>query len=280
LDNGPKIDIHQHADRALFGKDGLPVRNPVTGIPSTASTDEEMIYETLKEMDKNNITKALAGGTPEIIEKWVEIAPDRFIPSIAIRQNPITPSTEKVRELLENNLVKAIGEITVQYSGIPPNDPKLDPYYALAEEYDVPAWIHVCGGGAMGYPDFRVKYGNPVLVEDVIEKFPDLRLCICHFGAPFVAEMAAMLYMYPSLYADVSAYNWMMPREVFHDLLKGILGYSGIRGSVKRLMFGSDQMRWPAVISSAVEAIQSATFLSAEQKRDIYYNNAVRFLRL
>jgi predicted TIM-barrel fold metal-dependent hydrolase len=30
----------------------------------------------------------------------------------------------------------------------------------------------------------------------------------------------------------------------------------------------------------AIEGIQSATFLTAEQKRDIFYNNAVRFFRL
>jgi hypothetical protein len=45
-------------------------------------------------------------------------------------------------------------------------------------------------------------------------------------------------------------------------------------------MFGSDQMVWPEKISSAVEAIEEAPFLTDEQKRDIFYNNAKRFLRL
>ena len=45
-------------------------------------------------------------------------------------------------------------------------------------------------------------------------------------------------------------------------------------------MFGSDQMRWPEKIGEGIEAIQQAPFLTAEQKRDIFYNNAVRFLRL
>lgn len=51
-------------------------------------------------------------------------------------------------------------------------------------------------------------------------------------------------------------------------------------GLGKRIMFGSDQMVWPETISMALEAIQSADFLSAEQKADIFYNNAARFLRL
>jgi predicted TIM-barrel fold metal-dependent hydrolase len=45
-------------------------------------------------------------------------------------------------------------------------------------------------------------------------------------------------------------------------------------------MFGSDQMVWPGLIDAAVRSIEEATFLSAEQKRDIFYNNAARFLRL
>ena len=45
-------------------------------------------------------------------------------------------------------------------------------------------------------------------------------------------------------------------------------------------MFGSDQMRWPDRIGVAIAAIEQAPFLTAEQKRDILFNNAARFLRL
>jgi predicted TIM-barrel fold metal-dependent hydrolase len=45
-------------------------------------------------------------------------------------------------------------------------------------------------------------------------------------------------------------------------------------------MFGSDQMKWPETIDLAVDAIESAPYLTSEQKRDIFYNNAARFLRL
>jgi predicted TIM-barrel fold metal-dependent hydrolase len=39
-------------------------------------------------------------------------------------------------------------------------------------------------------------------------------------------------------------------------------------------------MVWPEKIGAAVNAIEQAPFLTADQKRDIFYNNAVRFLRL
>ena len=275
IDN-PIIDIHQHMFKAQFDVEGKPVRDRATGKRSTATTDRELIQQTLDHMDRNNIIKALAGGSPETIKSWVDTAPTRFIPSIELRGNPINPTPRRVKELLETDTIKAIGEILTQYHGIPPNDPKLDPYYALAEEYDVPAWIHICGSGALT-PTYRVKYGIPVLVEDVLVKYPDLRLCVCHFGYPFMAEMASMLYMYPRLYADISARIWMSPREVFYGYLKGVLDYSG---AYEQLMFGSDQMWWPEMISLAVDTLESASFLSKDQKRKIFYHNAKRFLKL
>ena len=48
----------------------------------------------------------------------------------------------------------------------------------------------------------------------------------------------------------------------------------------KRILFGSDQMYWPDAIGEAIKSVRTAPFLSEEQKRDILYNNAARFLRL
>ena len=46
------------------------------------------------------------------------------------------------------------------------------------------------------------------------------------------------------------------------------------------VMFGSDQMNCPGVIEPAIQAIESAAFLSEKQKREILFDNAARFLRL
>lgn len=51
-------------------------------------------------------------------------------------------------------------------------------------------------------------------------------------------------------------------------------------GFGKRFVFGSDPMYWPEAIGEAIGSIESAPFPSAEHKRDIFYDNAARFLRL
>jgi predicted TIM-barrel fold metal-dependent hydrolase len=88
--------------------------------------------------------------------------------------------------------------------------------------------------------------------------------------------MIAMMYQYPQLYGDVSTITWVIPRTAFYDYLKALLR----AGLGKRIMFGSDQMRWPEMIGRGIDAIEEADFLTQEQKRDILYNNAATFLQL
>lgn len=47
-----------------------------------------------------------------------------------------------------------------------------------------------------------------------------------------------------------------------------------------RVMFCSDQMVWPNAIGISIEAIQSLDFLTMEEKAEIFYHNAARFLSL
>ncbi len=98
-----------------------------------------------------------------------------------------------------------------------------------------------------------------------------------HMGEVWQESTLAILHMYPQVYVDVGAMDWgAMPREQFHSNLQALIR----AGFGKRIMFGSDQMVWPELIGQAIEGIESASFLTAEQKHDIFYNNAARFFRL
>ena len=160
-------------------------------------------------------------------------------------------------------------------AGQAPNDPALAPYFALAEEFDVPVLIHT-GGIGPPVPGFRSAAGRPLLLEDVLARHRKLRVFVENSGYPYLDEMIALMYMYPQVYVDVSTITWIIPRSMFHRHLSGLME----AGLGTRIMFGSDQMNWPEAIDDAVEAVQSAPMLTAAQKRDILYNNAARFLRL
>jgi uncharacterized protein len=110
----------------------------------------------------------------------------------------------------------------------------------------------------------------------VLVRHPKLRIFLENSGYPYLDEMTAMMYQYPQLYGDVSTMTWIIPRSAFYDYLQRLIK----AGLGKRLMFGSDQMRWPEMIGEGIEAIEKADFLTVEQKRDILYNNALRFLKI
>ena len=156
----------------------------------------------------------------------------------------------------------------------------MEPIYALAEELDLPLGIHIgLSKPGIAYddaPKYRAALSNPMLLEEVLLRHPKMRLYVMHAGWPMLDQMIALLWAHPQVYVDVGVIDWALPRAEFHSYLRRLVE----AGFGKRIMFGSDQMVWPDVIGPAIEGIESAAFLSEEQKRDILYNNAVRFLRL
>ena len=113
-------------------------------------------------------------------------------------------------------------------------------------------------------------------LEEVLVRHPKLRLYVMHAGFPMLDDLLALLYAHPQVHVDTGVIVYTQRREAFYRYLRGIVD----AGFGRRVMFGSDQMVWPAAIERSIAVIDEAPFLSEEQKRDILYENAARFLRL
>lgn len=279
----PIIDMHLHAFPADFwgGKAGPP--NPVTGKPSAAATDEAILQASLTAMERYHIVKAVTSGPLGVVERWKSAAPNRIIGSPLFPHLAPNPDLARLKSDYLAGRLGALGEITAQYAGLTLASPEFEPYLALAEELDIPVALHT-GLGPPGAtydccPRFRAELGNPLLIEEALVRHPKLRVYIMHAGHPFLEETIALLHAHPQVYADVAVIDWIAPREEFHNYLRALMQHTDC-GLPKRLMFGSDQMVWPEAIGMAIEGIESANFLTKEQKRDIFCGNAARFLRL
>jgi predicted TIM-barrel fold metal-dependent hydrolase len=173
-----------------------------------------------------------------------------------------------------------LGEVTNQYAGILPDDPRMEPYWALAEELDIPVGIHIGTGPPgviyLGASAYRARMHSALTIEDVLVQHPKLRVYIMHAGYPMIDDLLAVLYAHPQVHVDVGIIVYNQPRPAFYRYLQTIVD----AGFANRVMFGSDQMVWPGTIERAIAVIDEAPFLSRQQKRDIFYNNAARFLRL
>jgi uncharacterized protein len=275
------IDVHMHAythDERL----GSRFNNPITGELMVAAGDgAELQAATFAAMMRLNVVKAVVSGERDAELRWKQAAPEQIIIGYNV-PDPTKVDLALLRREHAAGRLQVIGEVGGQYAGIPPNDPRMEPLYVLAEELDVPIALHMHPGppGAP-YPPFsmtkmRAGNGRPLLLEDVLVRHPKLRLYVMHAGWPFLDEIKALLYEHPQVYVDVGVIGWLPPRPEFYRFLRGLVE----AGFGKRIMFGSDQMAWPDRIEKTVEAIEQADFLTAQQKDDIFYNNAARFLRL
>ena len=259
---------------AFVNETGAQDRLPI--IDMHVHTDDGSVLDEVAMMDEFHIIKAFISGSLVEVYSWTAAAPGRFIPSPMFPVYGINgfPDIDKLRAEYLAGRLHGMGEITSQYLGIPPNAPSLDPYFALAEEIDVPVLIHMAGGGAPN-PNFRLSAGHPLLLEEVLLRHPKLRIYVENAAYPFLDEITALMRRYPQqVYADLSTITRVNPRSAFHDYLYTLIR----RGLGKQLMFGTDGA--PSKTPHAVESIETASFLTDEQKRVSFDNNAARFLRL
>lgn len=251
--------------------------------PIWSSGDEETtMRETIEVMERLDIIGVLSGPV-DLVRKWQAAAPGRFIPSLQFKIGRDDISPERMRELFTTGGFEVLGEISNQYAGIAPDDPRMAPYWALAEELDIPVQIHM-GEGTVGtaflgvseLEGYRARLSNPLLLEEVLIRHPRLRVSVMHYGSPFVDEMIAVMNAYPQVYIDLGGIQWFYPRPGFYEHLRKFVE----AGLADRIMFGSDQGDWAGVIEPSIRIIEEAPFLTPEQKRGIFHDNAARFLRI
>jgi uncharacterized protein len=242
----------------------------------------QYMKEVLADMERLNVT-AVVFGDPAGVQKWRDAAPGRVIPgtsfSRGMQPGPMVPVAE-LRTAFTTGGFKVMGEIGLQYQGLSPSDMSVDQYFALAEELDVPVAIHMGTGGSgranVTLPKFRASLGDPLLLEELLARHPKLRVQVMHAGYPMIDHMLALLQASSHVYVDLAGLIWSYPIKEVNRYIERLVD----AGFQDRVMYGTDQLAWPKLMAYSIGVIQNADYLTTEQKRDILYNNAARFLRL
>ena len=269
---GPIIDMHIHAyeQSPMFGMTHPPTLRGETH--ESVSNGEALKQEVLAKFKAHNIVKAVVTSG----HLWYDDAPE----TILIGQSRL----DSLRSQFDNGKLHAVAELSPFYSGILADDPSLSDFFATAKELGIPVGFHIFPGGPnygirimprmMG--EMRVANAHPQQLEQILVQYPNLKIYIMHGGWPFVDEVKALMYMYPNLYVDLAVINWILPQQEFNTYVKSLVD----SGFGNRMMYGSDQMVWPQLISTGIETVNNADFLTMEQKEDIFYDNAATFLGL
>jgi hypothetical protein len=243
----------------------------------------EYVKDITDEMKRLNVT-AVVFGDAASVARYEELAPGLVIPGTGFSAGPDAPPQAEQLRMLEVAFTeggfKVMGEIGLQYQGISPSDMSVDAYFALAERLDIPVAIHMGSGGSgranVTMPSYRASMGDPFLLEEMLARHPKLRVQVMHGGYPLIDNMLALLQANSHVYVDMAGVIWSYPIYEVNRYIERLVK----AGFGDRLMFGTDQLLWPGLMAYSISIIQNADYLTSEQKRDILYNNAARFLRL
>ena len=185
------IDVHLHC-YASDPRWDARIGNPVTGQKMTATDEAAHRAATFAAMERAHIVKAVVSGNHEAALRWKEAAPEKVIIGYDF-DDPTTLDLQFLRKEHAAGRLDVLGEGGPQYEGIGPDDPRMEPVYALAEELDIPLALHMHpgppGATSMGFPKIRPSLGNPLRLEEVLFRHPKLRLYIMHAAWPFLDEL-------------------------------------------------------------------------------------------
>src|SRR5262245_14393832 len=121
-------------------------------------------------------------------------------------------------------------------------DPQYEPIYQLAKKYDVPVVFHT---GDTYSIKGKLKFADPLTIDDVAVDHPDVRLVIAHCGNPWIESAAEVAYKNPNVYLECSAMligdlSKKSPRDVDTYMVRPIAWIFGYLEDPTKLMFGTD----------------------------------------
>lgn len=208
-------------------------------------------------------------------EEIAEAAADNA--DIAIAFASIDPHKGKRGAIEARRLIEEFGVKGFKFhpplQNFDPGDRMAWPLYEVIDHYKLPAIFHTghsgMGTGMPGGGGIRLKYGQPILVDDVAVDFPNIRIVLAHPSWPWTDEALSMALHKPNVFIDLSGWS---PRYFPPQIVRYANGQLG-----HKFLFGSDFPLIPP--EKWIKAFDEAGF-RPELREPILKGNAMRLLGL
>jgi len=134
---------------------------------------------------------------------------------VAIPFASIDPARGKMGVREARRLIKDFGVKGFKFhpiiQGFYPNDPDVYPLYEVIAEAGLPALFHTgqtgIGAGMRGGGGLKLKYANPIALDDVAADFPDMPIIMAHPSVPWQDEQLSVATHKPNTYIDLSGWS-------------------------------------------------------------------------
>lgn len=279
------IDMHVHCEVSSDGRQALPRHLQEGAERFFRRTDETL--PTIDEIAEHYRERAIAAvvftidteaslghsgvSDTEIAEGAARHA-DVLIPFASVAPSRGAMGVAEARRLVGEHGVRGF-KFHPNLQGFYPNDREAYPLYEAITELGVPALFHSgqsgIGAGLRGGGGIRLKYSNPIHLDDVAADFPDLQIIIAHPSFPWQDEALAVAVHKPNVWLDLSGWSpkYFPPQLVRHanTLLRD------------RVLFGSD---YPFITPDRWLRDFAAIDIRDEVRPGILKDNAIRLLGL
>jgi predicted TIM-barrel fold metal-dependent hydrolase len=285
LDELVAIDVHTHAEVSADGRTSLsPALMGASDKHFGANGNRQPTIDEMAAYYRERRMAAVvftvdaehATGHPRIANEEIAEAcgrhPDVLIPFASVDPWKGRAGAREVRRLIERYDVRGF-KFHPSLQAFSPNDVMAYPQYEVMEEFGVPALFHSgqtgIGAGLPGGGGIRLKYSNPLLVDDVAVDFPELRIILAHPSFPWQDEALAVATHKPHVHIDLSGWS---PKYFPPQLVK--YANSLLQDKV---LFGSD---YPLISPDRWLADFAGLEIKPEVRPKILKHNAVRLLGL
>ncbi len=198
--------------------------------------------------------------------------PDVFIPFASIDPAKGKMGAREARRLIDHFGVRGF-KFHPSVQAFYPNDRSAYVLYEAIAQAGLPALFHTghsgIGTGMRGGGGIRLKYSNPMYLDDVAVDFPDMPIIMAHPSFPWQDEALSVCLHKPQVYIDLSGWSpkYFPPQliQYANTLLK------------HKMLFGSD---YPMLTPDRWLADFAQIPIKAEVRPLILKENAVKLLRL
>jgi len=165
----------------------------------------------------------------EVIAELARKSKDTFVPFAGVDPNAGAEAVSELRRAFKKLGFRGLKIHSSANSVYPNDEKKMYPIYEVCQEVGAPVLFHT---GTTGLGDCDIKYSKPEFLDEVCQRFPDLKVVMAHFGWPWPDVTIAVALRNPNVFIDISGWKPRYLPESLMPYMNGILK--------DRFLFGTD----------------------------------------
>jgi hypothetical protein len=287
IDSLVAIDVHTHVHRSVSAPPPRPEDNEhlaamaayfKTAAASFTVDDLAAYYRERKmaavtfTIDQMNAPEDPTRASPEEIAERAREHTDVIIPFGSVDPHRGAEAVRRARRQIEEYGVKGF-KFHPSSQAFLPNDRMAYPVYEVIEAAGLPALFHTgqtgAGAGTRGGDGIRLKYSNPIHLDDVAVDFPDMPIILAHPSFPWQEEALSVATHKPQVYIDLSGWSPKYFPAILIQYANTLLK--------EKILFGTD---FPVLTPERWMADFEKIAIRDEVKPGIFKHNAARLLGL